>query len=86
MARPRSEAPSGAPSKLLPLQVLPCNGWLIVVDYCTELGTTTNVSSFVCLVHLLQSYNYSGTPLLWTPWGPGEVSYIEKCPHSRGNF
>ena len=23
---------------------------------------------------------YSGTPLLWTPWGPGEVSSIEKCP------
>ena len=28
---------------------------------------------------------YSGTPLLWTPWGPGEVSCIEKCPHFRGN-
>ena len=21
---------------------------------------------------------YSGTPLLWTPWGPGEVSCIER--------
>ena len=20
---------------------------------------------------------YSGTPLMWTPWGPGEVSCIE---------
>ena len=29
---------------------------------------------------------YSGTPLLWTPWGPGEVSCIERCPHFRGKF
>ena len=29
---------------------------------------------------------YSGTPLLWTPWGPGEVSCIERCPHFRGRF
>ena len=27
--------------------------------------------------------NYSGTPLLWTPWGPGEVSCIERCTHFR---
>ena len=43
---------------------------------------------------------YTGTPLLWTPWGPGEVSCIEryslfraifrlrkhtaKCPYFRG--
>ena len=26
---------------------------------------------------------YSGTPLLWKPWGPGEVSCIERCPHFR---
>ena len=26
---------------------------------------------------------YSGTPLLWTPWGPGEVSCIERCPRFR---
>ena len=29
---------------------------------------------------------YSGTPQLWTPWGPGEVSCIERCPHLRGKF
>ena len=29
---------------------------------------------------------YSGAPLTWTPWGPGEVSCIEKCPHFRGEF
>ena len=29
---------------------------------------------------------YSGTPLMWTPWGPGEVSCIERCPHFRGKF
>ena len=28
----------------------------------------------------------SGNLLLWTPWGPGEVSYIERCPHFRGNY
>ena len=27
---------------------------------------------------------YSGTtPLVWTPWGPGEMSSIERCPHFR---
>ena len=25
-------------------------------------------------------------PLLRTPWGPGEVSCIERCPHFRGKF
>ena len=29
---------------------------------------------------------YSGTSLMWTPWGPGEVSCIERCPHFRGKF
>ena len=28
----------------------------------------------------------SGAPLLRTPWGPGEVSCIERCPHFRGKF
>ena len=27
---------------------------------------------------------YSGTSLLWTPWGPSKVSCIERCPHFRG--
>ena len=32
-------------------------------------------------------WGYSGTPLLWTPWGPGEVPCIERCPHFfRGNL
>ena len=30
--------------------------------------------------------HYSGTPLLWTPWGPGKVSCIERCPYFRGKF
>ena len=36
----------------------------------------------------LVSLLYSGTPLLWTPWGPtcSKVSCIEKCPHFRGKF
>ena len=21
---------------------------------------------------------------MWTPWGPGEVSCIERCPHFKG--
>ena len=29
---------------------------------------------------------YSGTLLLWTPWGPGEVSYIEQSTHFMGKF
>ena len=29
------------------------------------------------------SMRYSGNPLLWTPWGPGQVSCIETCPHFR---
>ena len=29
-------------------------------------------------------FEYSGTPLLWTPWGPSKVSCIERCPHFRG--
>ena len=31
-------------------------------------------------------FSYSGTPLLWTLWGPGKVSCIERCPHFRGKF
>ena len=27
---------------------------------------------------------YIGIPLLWTPWGPGKVSCVERCPHFRG--
>ena len=29
---------------------------------------------------------YSGTPLLWTLWEPGEVSFIERCLHFGGNL
>ena len=29
---------------------------------------------------------HSGAPLLWTLWGSGEVSCIERCPHFRGKF
>ena len=32
------------------------------------------------------SDDYSGTPLLWTPWGPGKVSCVERCPHFRSKF
>ena len=28
----------------------------------------------------------SGTPLLWKPWGPGEVSCIERCPYFRDKY
>ena len=27
-----------------------------------------------------------GIPLMWAPWGPGDVSCIERCPHFRGKF
>ena len=29
---------------------------------------------------------YSGTPLLLTPWGLGNVSCIDRCPHFRSKF
>ena len=29
---------------------------------------------------------YSATSLLWTPWGPGEVSCMERCSRLRGTF
>ena len=32
---------------------------------------------------LVKCLVYSGTPLLRTPWGSGEVSCIERCPHFR---
>ena len=31
-------------------------------------------------------YMYSGTLLMWTPWGPSKVCCAERCPHFRGNF
>ena len=27
---------------------------------------------------------HSGTPVLWPPGGPSEVSCIKRCPHFRG--
>ena len=36
-------------------------------------------------MHLL-NFMYSGVPLLWTPWGPGKVSCIERCPYFGGKF
>ena len=38
-----------------------------------------------CRVFPMQ-LSYSGTPLLWTPWGPSKLSCIERCPHFRGKF
>ena len=34
-------------------------------------------------MHVFTLEIYSGTPPLWTPWGPGEVSGLERCPHFR---
>ena len=41
-----------------------------------DLNSVVNIIFQVC----------SGSPLLWTPWGPGEVSCRERCPHFRGKF
>ena len=30
-----------------------------------------------------QKCDYSGTLLLWTSWGPGEVYCIERCPFRK---
>ena len=35
------------------------------------------------MVEVDLAYYYSGTTLLWTPWEPGKVSCIERCPHFR---
>ena len=51
-----------------------CAGVYSGTLYCGHLGD------------LVKCPVYSGTPLLWTPWGPGEVSCIEGCPHFRGKF
>ena len=40
----------------------------------------------VSLLHDHDATTYSGTPLLWTPWGPSKVSCMERCPHFRGKF
>ena len=37
-------------------------------------------------VNLCEYCVYSETPLLWTPWGPGEVSCIKRCPYFRVNL
>ena len=41
-----------------------------------EVGKDVSDSRWLC----------SGASLLWTPWGPGEVSHIERCPRFRGKF
>ena len=38
------------------------------------------VYTMIGLIMLLVIGIYSGTPLLWTPWGPGEVSCIQWNP------
>ena len=49
-------------------------------------------SVYVCVHLYIQSHHIDCidtvelTPLMWTPWGPGEVFCIKKCPHFRGKF
>ena len=60
--------------------------------YCGHLGDLVKCpvysGALYCghLGDLVKCSVYSGTPLLWTPWGPGEVSCIERCPHFRGKL
>ena len=46
------------------------------------LGTLYTVEPLYCehLGDLVKCPVYSGTPLLWTPWGPGEVPCIQWSP------
>ena len=37
------------------------------------------ISSCIC-------YDTVEPLLLWTPWGPGEVSCIKRCPRFKGKF
>ena len=48
-------------------------------------NSSYSISGDVCGVEISWVY-YSGTSLLWTPWGPNKVSCIERCPHFRGKF
>ena len=52
------------------LRTLCCSKDVCTVEplYCGHLGD------------LVECPVYNGTPLLWTPWGPGEVSCIQWNP------
>ena len=58
--------------------------------YCScihvfELHIGSIAGKFWQFRHIGQWY-CSGTSLLWTPWGPGKVPCIEKCPHFRAKL
>ena len=50
------------------------------------LCTSLNIPQKTRAIFKPPNRQYSGTPLMWTLWGPDEVSCIEGCPHFRGTF
>ena len=65
------------------MQVPKCHCTL--VQFFFNLGfihVTCNTFKLGCITSKTISI-YSGTPLFWTLWGPGEVSCIERCHHFR---
>ena len=57
-------------------------------DTTTQCIVSCTLGPLYCghLGDLVKCPVYSGTPLLWTPWGPGKVSCMERCPHFRSKF
>ena len=53
------------------------------VSQSSQLGVTVEPLCCGHLGDLVECPVYSGTSLLWTPWGPGGMSCIERCPHFR---
>ena len=56
---------------------------MLTSSSCTTMGSLLWL--YIYLKHNVEVWNgdYSGTSLLWTPWGPSKVSW---CPHFRGKF
>ena len=59
--------------------------WNGIILFIYSISLSLNLS--ICRSIYLSIYlSTDGTPLLWTPWEPGGVSCIERCPHFRGKF
>ena len=64
-----------------------CPVYMVEPLYCGHLGDLVKCPVYIVeplycghLGDLVKCPVYSGTPLLWTPWGPGEVSCIQWNP------
>ena len=53
-------------------------------EHCSLTRRNTFLNSMPSPCRNEAGINYSGPPLIWTPWAPGKVSCIERCPYFRG--